>query len=132
MSIQFDMSEVRELIGDFSQVPQEMARIAKPIVAEGANNIKNQLRDEMEGRLTPVSTAVGDQIARTISYDLTDGGFAAEIGPRKEGAGNLANIAYFGGAFGGGGTVPDPRGALEAEAPKFMDALADAAAEVLR
>lgn len=125
MSIQIDMSEVRELAADFRRVPAEVQRVAKPVVAKGALKIKNQLRDEM-------ADSRHFQAANFIGYDLTDGGFGAEIGPEKSGAGNLANIAYFGGANGGGGTVPDPRGALDAETPHFIKALADAAAEVLR
>ena len=54
-----------------------------------------------------------------------------EVGPRKGKPGSIANIAYFGGANGGGGTVPDPRGALEAEAPRFEKALTDLVGEIL-
>lgn len=126
MSIEFDMTEVRALSEDFRRVPDALARHAKPVVAKGAVNIKNQLRDEMRD-----STWFGGAAA-DIDYDLLDGGFTAEIGPTKGGAGSLANLAYFGGANGGGGTVPDPRGALEAEAPRFANALAELAAGLLR
>lgn len=125
MKIDIDTSEVRELAVEFRQVPDLLARHAKPIVSKGANNIKNQLREEMAGS-TWFKRAAG-----RINYDLIDGGFGAEIGPESAGAGSLANLAYFGGANGGGGTVPDPRGALEAEAPKFEQALAKLAAELL-
>ena len=130
--IDIDMSEVRQLAVEFKQVPAAMRHRAQPVVAKGLVNIKEQLQREMRGRLTPKSTAVGNRIAAFISYDLDADGFGGEVGPRKEGAGNLANIAYFGGAHGGGGTVPDPRGALEAEAPRFEKALADMAAELLQ
>lgn len=140
MSIEIDTSEVRALAEDFKAVPARLARHAKPVVSKGADNIRNQMRDEMS------SSAHFKKAAKSITYDLIDDGFGAEIGPVK-GAGSIANIAYFGGSGwsgrkkpgpgwqqgpGGGGTVPDPRGALKAEAPRFIKALADAAAELLR
>lgn len=120
-----DASEARALAEDFRRVPDQLARHAKPIVEKGASNIKDQLRDEM-GRSRHF------RAAKSITYDLLDGGYTAEIGPTKTGAGPIANIAYFGGSNGGGGTVPDPRGALDAEAPRFAQALSDLAAELLR
>ena len=125
-SFQIDASEVRALAEDFRRVPDQLARHAKPIVEKGANNIKDQLREEM-GRSRHFFKA-----AKSITYDILDGGYTAEIGPTKTGAGPIANIAYFGGSNGGGGTVPDPRGALEAEAPRFANALSELAAELLR
>lgn len=122
--MQIDVSEIRELIADFSQVPAQLARHARPVVSKGALNIKNQLRDEAKA-----SRTLG--FDRFIDYDLVDDGFGAEIGPRKEARGSLANIAYFGGVYGGGGTVPDPRGALEAEAPRFMQELAKLGEDLL-
>lgn len=71
------------------------------------------------------------QLARSITYDIetTPSGVTSEIGPEsgrgKPGA--LLNIGYFGGARGGGGTIPDPQGALEAELPALEKYLAEAA-----
>lgn len=124
MSIEFDMSEVRELIHDMRGVEPALARHLKPAVAKGALNIKNQLRDEM-------GQSAHFRAADSISFDLIDDGYGAEIGPTKTGAGPISNIAYFGGSNGGGGTVPDPRGALEEEAEKFGSALAQIASELL-
>ena len=47
----------------------------------------------------------------------------AEIGPATGGrvVGDLAHLAYFGGANGGGGTVRDPEVHLEAEAPNLEE-----------
>ena len=141
MSIEIDTSEVRELIADWTRVPDMMAREGRPVIERGARNIRDQLRDEMRSSKHFKSTA------KAISYDLDNDGYGAEIGPEKGGSGALAVIAYFGGSAwsgrrrpgrgwqqgpGGGGTVPDPRGALEAEAPRFEKALADKAAELLR
>lgn len=130
MKMEIDASEVRQLAVDFRQVPDALARRAKPAVVRGAVNIKEQLSAEMAS-----SASFG--ALSGMSFDLTDGGYAAEIGIKTGGSGRAglgfgANIAYFGGANGGGGTVPDPMGALEAEAPKFAKALSDLAADLLR
>lgn len=83
-------------------------------VAKGALNIKTTMRED-------AAESNYFEIGRHITYDQV--GLSAEIGPEKRGAGNLANIAYFGGAHGGGGTVRDPQRAAEEEAPKFERAL---------
>ena len=51
-------------------------------------------------------------------YEIQDRAGSIELvaGPTKGSPGSLANIAYFGTSR-GGGTVPDPRGALDAETP---------------
>lgn len=125
MSVTLDMSQVRALVADFKAAPADIARKVPPVVKRGANNIKDQLREEMAG-----SEHFG-QVAAFITYDEVDGGFAAEIGPEARGAGLLENIAYFGTSR-GGGTVPPPEGALQAEAPRFLAAMADLVVGVLR
>ena len=123
--IEIDMSEVREFAADMRQVDSRLARHLKPVVEKGAHNIKTQLQEEMRGsrHFAPV--------ARGITYDIVDGGYGAEIGPVKGSPGSLANIAYFGSSRGGGGTVADPRGALDAEVPRFERSLADVAADLM-
>jgi hypothetical protein len=59
------------------------------------------------------------------SITETHHGLESEVGPEKGGAGSLANIAYFGGAHGGGGTVRDPQLAANEVGPKFEDAISD-------
>lgn len=98
--MQIDTSEVRQLSVEWKKVPADLARHARPVVMKGATNIKKQLREEM-------GKSKHFKAARYIDFELDEDGYGAEIGPIKEGAGNLANIAYFGGAHGGGGTVPD-------------------------
>ena len=120
-SISVDMSEVRELAVDMTRVDGRLTRHLAPVVKKGALNIKNQLVSEMSG-----SRHFGS-VARGITYDIKGDGFEAEIGPEKGRPGSLANIAYFGGSNGGGGTVPDPQGAGEAELPNFEKALAEVA-----
>ena len=123
--IRVDDSELRRLADDLGKAPMRVARGIPAVVVKGAMNVKDQLRDEM-GASEHFSGA-----AHTVGFDVLDGGFAAEIGPSSEAGspGNLANLAYFGGSNGGGGTVPDPVGALAAEAPGFLKALADLAEE---
>ena len=116
-----DASELRALIADLSSAPKLVRSEARAVVSKGALNIKNQMRDE-------VARSRHFRFAHTVSYDLKVGGdtIEAEIGPETGGVGSLAGFAYFGGVNGGGGTVPDPQGALDAEAPnveKHLDAL---------
>ena len=124
--ISIDAHEVRELAADFTRIPGELSRHAIPVLSKGASNIKNQMRESFEAS----GNAGFRYVGRTVSYDLhTEGNeYSAEIGPTKpEGA--LANVAIFGTPR-GGGTVADPREALEAEAPRFEKALADLAEEL--
>lgn len=116
-----DASELRKLASDLSAAPRLVRSEARAVVSKAALNIKNQMRDE-------VAKSRHFRFAHTVSYDLKVGGdtIEAEIGPETGGAGSLAGFAYFGGVNGGGGTVPDPQGALDAEAPnveKYLDAL---------
>ena len=116
-----DASELRALIADLREAPNLVRREARAVISKGALNIKNQMRDE-------VARSRHFRFAHTVSYDLKVGGdtIEAEIGPETGGVGSLAGFAYFGGVNGGGGTVPDPQGALVAEAPnveKYLDAL---------
>ena len=124
--ISIDAHEVRELAADFTRVPGELSRHAIPVLSKGALNIKNQMRESFEAS----GNAGFRYVGRTVTYDLTTEGneLSAEIGPDKP-SGALANVAIFGTPR-GGGTVADPREALEAEAPRFEKALADLAEEL--
>lgn len=125
MKITIDTSELRTLAVDMGEVADEIKREIPAVVAKGALNITNDMRDAMR------SSASFGELAGGISYDLTREGFGAEIGPTKASRGGQsalgvgANIAYFGGANGGGGTVEDPQAALDREEPKFRKALLD-------
>jgi hypothetical protein len=121
--VSVDMSEVREFAADVTRLPGELGRHLVPVLSKGALNIKTQMRADFEASGNPGFRYVG----RTVSYDLhTEGNeLSAEIGPDKP-SGALANVAIFGTAR-GGGTVPDPREALEAEAPVFERELLDLA-----
>lgn len=121
-----DASEVRAFAAELRDAPARLAPLAAAAVKRGAVNIKDQLREEMS------ASKYFKGAARAITFDLDPSGLEAEIGP-ESGPGNpgaLAAIAYFGGST-GGGTVPDPQGALEREIPAFERALRDAADEAL-
>ena len=121
-----DFSELRKLATDLRNAGNVVRSEARAVVSKGALNIKNQMRDEAKRRHYDFS--------HRISYDLKVGpdSIEAEIGPETGGVGSLAGIAYFGGVNGGGGTVPDPLGALEAEAPNVERYLAELAEKALR
>ena len=122
-----EIQGARELMADLASLPTQVQREVPKVIERGALNIKSQMRSEI------VQSAVGRKrgVESSITYDLHDGGYLAEIGPRKGGPGSIANIAYFGGSHGGGGSAPDPRGALEAEAPNVERELGDLVARIL-
>lgn len=119
-SVSMDDSEVRKLAADLTSAPLRVALDARAVVFKGAMNVKAQLGREMG------ASRHFKGFGRDIDFDILDGGLTAEIGPHSgrghPGAG--ANIAYFGTSR-GGGTVPDPQGALDAEGPGFDKAMGD-------
>lgn len=115
-----DMSEVHALTKELQVAGDVPRRGARAVVERGANNIKRGIRAQASG-----SRHFG-QIAAAVRYDLRGSGdtIEAEIGYDKGSPGSLANIAVFGTSR-GGGTVADPVLALEAEVPRFEQALLD-------
>lgn len=114
------MSDITELAALLALASGKVEREVKQVVSKGSLNVKNQLMLEAK------SSTHFKQLARSIGYDLTaTAAFVeGEIGPQKErdaAAGLLG--AYWGWSRGGGGTLPDPIGALEAEAPNVEAAL---------
>lgn len=114
------MTDLDNLASDLASSPERVMREIKQAVSKGALNIKNQL--VAEASQSPHFKSV----ARSIGYDLKVDGNSAEgeIGPDKarSGSGGLLG-AYWGWSRGGGGSLPDPLGALEAEEAGFIDAL---------
>ena len=125
MTIRIDASEVREFASDLLRGLDRVPSEARQVVSKGALNIKNDLAGEAR-------RSRHFKIAPTIGYDMKgNASFTeAEIGPALGGAGSLAHIAYFGGANGGGGTLPDPQGALDRETPNIERYLADVVADL--
>lgn len=130
-----DSDELRAFSKDLTAAGSGIASRVRPVVHRGANKIKKQLRSEMG------ASKHFKGITRSIDYSMQfgtgsraaggAGAIEAQIGPRTGTPGSLANIAYFGGAR-GGGTVPDPKGALDAEIPHFEKALSDVLGDLLK
>lgn len=110
------MDDLRQLVIDLAKGIK--AEQVVPVVQASGEAIKKQMRAE-------AGASRHFRMASTITSELkaSASGFEVEVGPEKRGAGSLAVIAYFGGRHGGGATVPDPRGAMDAEAPNLEDAL---------
>lgn len=105
----------------------DIVKAVKPVVSKGALNVKAGMRENM------AASAHFGQVARSITYDTREGvdWAEAEVGPVTAGrvVGDLAHLAYFGGANNGGGAVRDPQAVLDEEAPRFFKALEDLAGE---
>lgn len=119
-----DASELGGLADDLVQIPARLVPKIRPIVAKGALNVKKQLQAEAK------ASKHFKSVSRSIGYDLVVGGFAgdasveAEIGPDKaRGGGAGLLMAYWGQSRGGGGSLPDPMGALMEEAPNFLESM---------
>lgn len=130
MTLAADVSEVVTLSLDLDRLAATAVPRVRPIIKRGALNIKTQMSAELRG------SDAFKGAARQVSFDLnaSPDGLEALIGPDKDrarkGHGSIANIAYFGGSRGGGGTVPDPVGALLAEAPSLLRYLGELIEEV--
>ncbi len=121
-AVEFDLSELHKFTADLTKAGAVAKRELRPTVSKSALNIDKQLKKEM------FAHRYFKGAGSAISYDIKTEGTSliADIGPSSEegSPGNLANIAYFGTSR-GGGTVPDPKGALEAEAPNLEKYLLD-------
>lgn len=123
-----DTSELTRLADDMRAAGRSVGNAVAPVIKKGAQNIKQQMAAEMG------ASAHFKGAASSISYDFRADltGVEALIGP-KSGRGEpgaLANIAYFGTSR-GGGTVADPVRAMEAEAPRLEQAIADVLGDLL-
>jgi len=131
-SISMDTREVAEFAADLGRVMASALPEVDAIMKHGAGNIKDEMVADAE------ASPHFRRIAPSISYDSAYrvGQVAYEIGPDRArggkagGAARLANIAYFGGANGGGGTL-DLDGPLKHEEPQIMKRLDDLLAGLL-
>lgn len=92
---------------DASELSAESRRLAaaipksrvlvKAAVKRGAQNIKNAVQKELSG-----SVSHFDEIGITYNIESTKNDIHADIMPLSYGASMLDNIAFFGGARGGG------------------------------
>lgn len=124
-----DASEVATFAADLTGVPSALSRHAIPVLKRFAQDVKTDVQADFRSS----SNRGLQKIANHVRYDeITAGadGYETELGVDKGDAGNLANIAVFGTAK-GGGTHPHPSDIAVWHAPTFEKALADAATEIL-
>jgi hypothetical protein len=122
-----DASEVQRLALDLSRAASESLGIVEPVLKHGAQNIKDEMAADA------AASQHFSSVAPSISYDRI--GFAShvgyEIGPEiGRFGGSLGDIAYFGGAHGGGGTL-DIDAPLRDEEPRLVQSLARALGDLL-
>ena len=131
-SLAFDTSEVRALAADLTRAGSGVAAKIRPVVVKGAVKIKAQMRREMGSSRSFRGTAAAIDFDMLTSGGIGAGAIEAVIGPKVGSGetGGLASIAYWGSST-GGGTVPDPVGALDAETPHFEAALLDVLGSLL-
>lgn len=123
-----DASELKRLGQEFIEAAQKIIPEARKVVDKGSLNIKKQIQADF--RASKHFRGVRDVRYRVKSTgDTIEGSIAPHLD--QEGFGSLVGIAIHGGSKGGGGTVADPLLALEAEAPKFEEALLNVAGLVL-
>lgn len=115
----FDASEIRAFADEMERSASRTESI-RPVLMKAGMNVKRDWQDALAG--SPSFKGVKS----TPSFDVESSpdGMEVEVGPRTSGRvpGDLVSIAHFGGARGGGG-VTDPQNFLDAEAPRFEDAL---------
>lgn len=120
-SFEVDASEFDRFAGDLESAVSRVVEGLPGVVSKGALNVKN----EWNAAFAASESFAG--VAGAVGYDTVTGGggVEAQVGPNKarRRAAALANIAHFGGANGGGGTVADPQVFLDNEAPKFVGAI---------
>ncbi len=118
--------DLTRLAHDLQAVAVTCPLAVRGVVQKGALNVKNDWRRRWTG------LAHAPLLPYAVTYDTTDTlwGSTAEIGPDKaRSQGALGNLIEYGSV----NNPPHPGGApaLDTEEPKFLDALADAAEQLL-
>lgn len=108
MKITVDASDALRVAAEYEAAAASLVGKVRPAVVAAATEMRDAMRSDMS------ESASFGHATNSITFDLLgSGSFAgADIGPTKP-AGAIANIAYFGGRRGGGGTVRDPLDAAE-------------------
>lgn len=117
-----DLGDLRRLVADLSAAPERARGEIQRVVSKGALNIKNDWRERVSGlhRLKHLQYAV--------NYDMAIGvdSIGADVGYDKARVqAPLGNVEEFGTASTPGHL--DGQHALDAEEPRFLAALEDAA-----
>ena len=124
----FDAREVTELAADLGRVSGAAVPLIDGVMRDSAERITEELAADARG------SRHFRQIAPAMSFDrdYRIGQVGYEMGPDRSRtpAAALANIAYFGGSNGGGGTL-DISAPLRSEEPRMMAALDKALGDLL-
>lgn len=127
-SIDVDTRELDAFVVELGRVSARSLPVVDAVMKKGIQQIKEEMVEDAS------NSDYFEPIARTLTYDsdYRVNQVAYELGPDRDrsGAAHLANIAYFGGANGGGGTL-DLDGPLRREEPRTMAALDKALGELL-
>ena len=93
-----DASQLSDLASRLAATPRRSRLAVDAAVKRGAQNVKAAIRADLSGS----SVAAFRRIP--VSYEIRSAGVVSEadIAPERGGAGNLANIAFFGTSRGGG------------------------------
>lgn len=103
---------------DLSAAPGKAQSKIRGVINRGGLEMKKKMKADFSS-----SSSFG-HIARSVNYDVSGGSNPrVEVGPNAaiSRSAPLAGIAYFGGARGGGGTVPEPDHILESEAETAVE-----------
>lgn len=118
---EIDSTDLRRLEADLGRAADGMTMQVRGVLAKGALNIKDAIRDDFR------ASTYFNKVAYDVNYTERTEADAVEfeIGPRiglgKGHQGGLAGIAVEGGIRGGGGTVRDPAEALADELPAINE-----------
>ena len=115
--MRIDTSELLAAAADFRLDADDVLDAATPVFSKAGLEIKRRMAQDFS------ESQHFHQLAPAVTYDTkrTRNSLEVEVGvdaakPTAGGRpGPLANIAYFGGANGGGGSIPDPLEHLLAE-----------------
>ena len=123
--LRIDASELDALARDFALAGAKVIPAILPTAHRAGNNIKRVMKKDADGH----SHLPG--LPRYVEYDIetTATSVTIDVGFRKEGQGNLANIAAFGSV--NNAPVMDITRGLTEEVPNFMKWAARLAAEAL-
>lgn len=93
-----DVSQVHGLAQKLAAAPVKKQVLVTAAIKKGAQNIKEAIRADIKESSNKAIRRI------PIRYDLKSEGVQveADIGPTEGGAGDLANIAFFGTSKGGG------------------------------
>ena len=121
----FDTSDLAALAGDFMAAPAKVIPALIPVAGKAGMNMKRSMRRMASGHNHL------PQLGRTVEYDVEADAtsVSVEVGFRKEGQGNLANLAAFGSS--NNAPVMDITEPLRAEVPNFMRWVAKVGSETL-